>query len=114
MVGALKTSSGLGDESPSRRLANPEDTIPDRPAFRGSITVISVKTWPSILAAALGVASSVSLYRGSEETPVSTQWYKGTTPEEDKFRRKRRGWAVAGFVLLGAAFAMQAAAALLS
>ncbi len=73
-----------------------------------------LKTWFSILASALGVASSVCLYRGSEETPVSTQWYKRTTPEEDKFRRKRRRWAVAGFVLLGAAFAMQAAAALLS
>jgi hypothetical protein len=38
-----------------------------------------LKTWLSILAAALGVASSVCLYRGSKATPVSTQWYKGTT-----------------------------------
>jgi hypothetical protein len=32
---------------------------------------------------------------------VSTQWYKATTPEEDKFRRKRRRWAVAGVVVAG-------------
>jgi len=72
-----------------------------------------MKTILNVLGLLSGVTAAVFLYFGSQETPWGIQSWKGKTPEEDSFRRRRRCTAVTGFVLLGLAFVLQLIALLL-
>jgi hypothetical protein len=60
-----------------------------------------------------GLLSVVCLYMGTIGMPWTLQSWKGETPAEQRFQRKRRCWSVTGFVLLAVGFALQLAALLL-
>jgi len=73
-------------------------------------------TWKvalSLLAGACGVAAAIGLYHGSQEVPWEIQSWNGTTDRETLFKKRRRRWAVFGFITLAVTFVLQTAAVIL-
>ena len=54
-----------------------------------------------------GLLSAVCLYFGTFGMSWTMQSWSGESPAEQAFRRRRRRWSAAGFVLLALGFALQ-------